>query len=192
MSEIIPTTAPRATRETVLAAVQSAWGFLPPEELLEEVFVVGVRGYRRDTMGKPGANDRGIYDDAFFVFGPGVFATFNGNTDPSIFRPGIATLKPGRHLYYRGWHKKGKPSGHLAYRPATKDEALPVLRDGVEAPRPGIAINIHRGGINSTSSEGCQTLHPKEWPAFDTLLSMLLVKHKQLTFPYYLIDGPIT
>lgn len=190
MSAITPTSAPLASRLSVLAAVEQAMGYVPTEA----VFVVGVRGYRRDTMGTPGVNDRNLYDDAFFVFGPGVFVTFNGNTDPSVHRPGIATLKPGRHLYCRGWHKNGKPSGHLAYRPATQDEALPVLRDGVEAqaPRPGIAINIHRGGFTTTSSEGCQTLHPKEWPAFDALLSMLLVKHKQLTFPYYLINGPIT
>src|SRR5574341_591018 len=60
---------------------------------------LGLRGYYCDTMGKPGTNDRGIYDDAICIVAPGIFLTYNANTDPSIWRPGIASLVPGIHMY---------------------------------------------------------------------------------------------
>ena len=40
------------------------------EEALEEVVLVGVRGYRLNSMGKPKLNDRAIYDDALWVYSP--------------------------------------------------------------------------------------------------------------------------
>ncbi len=51
-------------------------------------------------MAAPG-NDRGIYDDAIIVIDRSkrLVRTFNANTDPSAFRKGIATLKPGVHRY---------------------------------------------------------------------------------------------
>jgi lysozyme len=64
------------------------------DPLLEEVFLIGIRGYYQDSMGKPGINDRGIYDDAICLLAPNLFLTFNANTDPSVYRPGIATLMP--------------------------------------------------------------------------------------------------
>lgn len=45
-----------------------------------------------------------------------------------------------------------------------------VLRDGNSIPETKIDpaawpwIDIHKGGYNSTSSEGCQTIHPDQWP----------------------------
>src|SRR5262245_47290518 len=71
------------------------------------VVVVGLRGYFRDTMGAPGVNDRGIYDDALFIHSAQAFAAFNGNTDPSAYRKrsaamkGMATLKPGVWFAHR-------------------------------------------------------------------------------------------
>ncbi len=160
-----------------------------------EVFVVGVRGYYRDTMGEPGRNDRGIYDDAIFVVGPETFAAFNANTDPSAFRSGVASLLPGVHWYRPGNHGITRPGGgYPAFRPATKDEALPVRRDGdpdVPSTRPGIAINIHRGGRTGTSSLGCQTIPPSQWDAFHALLTLQLRKTGLKMFPYILIEGPI-
>lgn len=160
-----------------------------------EVIVVGVRGYYSDTMGAPGKNDRGIYDDAIFVIGPDTYASFNANTDPSAWRPGIASLLPGVHWYRPGNHGITRPGGgYPAFRPATKSEALPVRRDGesaVPSSRPGIAINIHRGGYNTTSSEGCQTIHPSQWDAFHALVTMQLKRTGSTRFPYVLIDGPI-
>lgn len=160
-------------------------------EITDSVILVGWRGYYRDTMGKPGVNDRGLYDDAIFIVTPRHFSAWNANTDPSVFRPGIATLALGVHRYKRGNHGISRPGGgYPAFRPATKNEELPVTRDGVLSnPRPGVAINIHRGGRNSTSSEGCQTIPPQQWEAFYSTLDRELKEYKQPSFPYLLI-GP--
>jgi lysozyme len=153
-----------------------------------------VRGYYRDSMGKPGVNDRGIYDDAMFVVGPETFASFRANTDASRFRKGLATLLPGVHPFRAGNHGISRPGGgYPAFRPATKGEALPVSRDGEEgrSKRDGVAINIHRGGYNTTSSEGCQTLYPPDWDAFLSLTKLEMKRAGVKTFDYILIDGPI-
>jgi len=152
------------------------------------VVLVGLRGYYRDTMGVPGKNDRGIYDDAIFIVSPRHFSAWNANVDPSVFRQGIATLACGLHLYRRGNHGISRPGGgYPAFRPATKNEELPVVRDGVLVnPRPGVAINIHRGGRNSTSSEGCQTIPPTQWAAFYASVDRELKFYKQTTFVYLL------
>lgn len=152
--------------------------------------IIGVRGYYRDTMGKPGVNDRGIYDDAIFVYAPFAFRSFNANTDPSRqYKHKVATLLPGVHPYRLGWHKKGQPSGHRALRPATPGEELPVRRDGVSNPWPGVAINIHRGGRTTTSSEGCQTIPPDQWPEFYGLVERVMAEHGVKTIPYVLIEA---
>lgn len=159
-----------------------------PEEVLEEVFLVGFRGYYQDSMGVPGQNDRGIYDDCICLIGPNHFATYNANTDPSVFRKGIATLLPGRHLYKKGKHGISKPGGgYPAFRPATDGETLPVTRDGQHGISQGIAINIHKGGYNSTSSEGCQTIHPDQWQEFQPTTYKLMEQFGQRFIPYYLV-----
>jgi lysozyme len=181
---------PKAPRSLVERLARKAAGTLPA------VFLVGVRGYYRDTLGKPGVNDLGIYDDALFIVGPETFAAFQANTDPSARKPGIASLLPGVHLFKPGKHGISRPGGgYPAFRPATKDEELPVKRDGdpnIPSKRPGVAINIHRGGNNTTSSAGCQTVPPLQWDAFHALLTKELKGAGQKTFPYILIEGPIT
>lgn len=181
MSLSIPSR-PQVSREKIEAIIRK-------HGVTDRVVLVGVRGYFRNTMGKPG-NDRGIWDDALIVVTPTAYATFNGNTDPSIFRPKIASLVPGVHRYKKGKHGLRNPStAYPAFRPATPGERLPVRRDGVVNPDPGVAINIHRGGVNTTSSEGCQTVPPSQWNAFYELLSGELSRYKQPTFPYVLIEN---
>jgi lysozyme len=154
----------------------------------DEVALVGIRGYYRATMGDPAKNDRGIYDDAIFLVSPNAYATFNANTDPSIRRAGIAVLKPGVHRYRKGKHGLSKPGGgYPALRPATPGEQLPVTRDGT-GDSMGIAINIHRGGFRTTSSEGCQTIHPSQWPAFVALAYSEMDRAGQKTIPYLLVE----
>lgn len=171
----VPASRPKATRDQVLKLI--------PASVKDKVVIVGVRGYYEDTMGKPGVNERNLYDDAIFVVTPGDFRSFNANTDPSVYRKGIATLAPGVHRYKKGQHK-GK---YFALRPATKGEELPVTRDGVSVPWPGIAINIHKGGKNSTSSEGCQTLYPSQWQEFIDMVYAAMAKYGQGTVPYVLV-----
>lgn len=157
------------------------------------VAVIAFRGYYMDTMGVPGQNDRGIYDDAMCVVYPGGFVTFNGNTDPSRHKESVATLVPGLHFYKQGKHgmTTHADGGYPAFRPATPDESLPVWRDGQDwgvKVFKGIAINLHKGGYTTTSSEGCQTVHPDQWLEFQTMVYHLMDKYKQSILPYALVD----
>lgn len=160
----------------------------------EPVAILAVRGYFLNTMGAKRKNDRGIYDDAIFLVTPqGVYA-FNANTDPSVQRKGIATLKPGVYPYKKGNHGISRPGGgYPALRPATPREELPVTRDGEDNPRPGVAINIHCGGEGNTSSEGCQTLPPSQWPELIKKTYAAMDKAKMKTIAYALVvnDGSI-
>ena len=154
----------------------------------DEVALVGVRGSYRDTMGEVGQNDRGIYDDAIFLISPNAYATFNANTDPSVKRQGIAVLKTGVHRYRKGKHGLSKPGGgYPALRPANPAEILPVTRDG-QGDSMGIAINIHKGGYRTTSSEGCQTIYPSQWEAFVSLVYSEMDRAGQKTIPYLLTE----
>lgn len=192
----LPASRPRATRGLITGLALAKWRQDGNTGPLPENYMVGVPGYYFRTMGKPDRNDRGIYDDAIFVVGPETFAAFNANTDPSIFRKGIATLLPGVHWYRKGNHGISRPGGgYPAFRPATKNEALPVRRDGESgrSKRDGIAINIHRGGYNTTSSEGCQTVPPAQYDAFYAVQTAEMRKAGQTKFPYILLDeGSIT
>lgn len=186
---IVPKNRPAADRERVRKKAEVAWKAAKPGQPFPKVVVVGVRGYFQDTMGKVGTNDRGIYDDAVFVLSPEAFVSFNANVDPSAWRKGIATLKPGIHPYKPGNHGISKPGGgYPAFRPNTKDEELPVWRDGVDKPSPGVAINIHKGGYGTTSSEGCQTIYPDQWDAFYALVRSEMKKFGQKGFDYILLE----
>ena len=75
--------------------------------------------------------------------------------------------------------------------------AVTVTRDG-EPPYEDtgwFGINIHRGGINTTSSEGCQTIPPSQWEAFIRLVQDEMRRiygdksYKQATIPYLLIEN---
>jgi lysozyme len=157
------------------------------------VMVIAFRGYYLDTMGVPGQNDRGIYDDCMCAVWPEGFVTFNGNTDPSRHKESVATLVPGLHFYKQGKHgiTTHADGGYLAFRPATPDESLPVWRDGEDwgvKVFKGIAINLHKGGYTTTSSEGCQTIYPDQWLEFQQMVYHLMDKYKQSILPYALVD----
>jgi len=180
---IIPKSKPQAKAAEITKRI--------PKAIAEQypVILVGVRGYYRDTMGIAGRNDRGIYDDAIFVIAPDCFASFNANTDPSAhYKKGVSVLNLGVHLYKKGKHKINSPNGYAAFRPATKDEGLPVTRDG-QGQSIGYAINIHRGGNSGTSSLGCQTIPPAQWDAFKSLVYALMDKYGQKVIPYVLTEA---
>lgn len=137
--------------------------------------ILGRRGYMRDSMGAKGRNDRNMYDDMIAVVTPRLYRTFNANTDPSRVGGRLAVLQPGVWQYERGIHHPSSPN---AYPCLVQAGPVTVLRDnGVTEtqkvdPRdvgPGgypPYIHIHKGGYNVTSSEGCQTIHPDQWPEF--------------------------
>ena len=154
-----PPSRPRLTRSELEERIRSAF----PGRELPAFYIAGIRGYYLDSMGKPGQNDRGVYDDALFVVSPDVFAAFNGNVDPSTARHRIANLEPGWwDCYQFDTHNGSVPHPAICQRKGP----VTVRRDGVGLDTGMFGINIHRGGNNGTSSLGCQTIPPAQWEAF--------------------------
>lgn len=129
----------------------------------DAIVLLGIRGYYRDSMGEPGKNDRSLYDDAMFLITPLGATSFNANTDPSVYRKNVAVLQPGVWLYETGFHGISRGNPYPALRQCGR---VVVHRDGVGQDDGFFAINIHRGGVNSTSSLGCQTVPPSQWDVF--------------------------
>jgi len=174
---IIPANRPRLTESEARKILA--------KEKVSGVAVIGIRGYYTQSMGDPTKNDRGIYDDALFIVSPDAFIAFNGNTDPSISRHRVAVLKEGVWQYRIGIHGLSKPKAQQ-YQAYVQAAPVTVIRDGVGPDTGWFGINIHRGGNNTTSSLGCQTIPPAQWESFRTTLNAQLKRHNQKTFSYIL------
>lgn len=176
---ITPPSRPRLTRPELEERIRAAH----PGRELPAFYICGISAHYRDTMGEKGKNDRNMYDDALFVVSPNAFAGFNGNTDPSVFRNNIATLQAGIYPCYQFDIHRGSSS-----YPAICQRKGPVIvrRDGTDTVLKGVSdyrglclgnglwkgnfgANIHRGGVNGTSSLACQTVPPAQWDAFYNL-----------------------
>ena len=181
MTSIAPPSRPKLTR----GAVEF---ILARHKVTAPVALVGVRGYYRDSMGQPGVNDRGLYDDALFLISADTFAGFNANTDPSVARRGIATLKPGTWRYQLGIHGLNRPASQR-YKALVQAGPVTVHRDDTGDDTGWFGINIHRGSRTTTSSLGCQTLVPDQWPAFIALVEQELKRAGQTVVPYVLTEG---
>ena len=196
MPTIIPGSKPRLSAEELAARI----GHFGLDRQLHPLIVVGIRGYYKDTMGAPNVNDRGIYDDALFIDTPAATASFNGNTDPTSYRrgrgtgestKGMASLNPGLWKVHRFALHKGK---YLAL--CQKAGEVTVTRDGTPdyADTGNFGINIHRGGQSTTSSLGCQTVHPSQWDSFITLATdqakrFFGTRWQSTTVPYILLTA---
>jgi lysozyme len=158
----------------------------------DKVALIGIRGYFLDSMGKPGENDRKIYDDAIFLVVRGEQGKttkvyrFNANCDPGAFRKGIANLKSGSWRYKVGIHGVSKPA-HRRYTALVQAAPVAVERDGKGEDVGWFGINIHRGGYSTTSSEGCQTIPPGQWDQFIGAVKGELAKAKQAEIIYELM-----
>ena len=148
------------------------------------VYLVGIRGYYHYNHAD---NQRGIYDDAIFLVSPDLFVPFNANTDPSVFRRGIAKLSTGLWEYKLGTHGLSKPKARQ-YQALVQAEPVTVIRDGSGPDTGWFGINIHRGGFSGTSSLGCQTIPPAQWPTFISLVKQELSRHGFQTLPYALTE----
>lgn len=178
---MVPGSRPKQTREqteTILA-----------QNLItaNECVLLGVRGYYKDSMGKPGRNDQAMYDDAVFVLSPTVFRAFNFNTDPQKAGLKKAMLAAGKYKFYKGRHKPSSPKGYDALRPYPEGVQLPCTRDGVKSLCS--LTNIHKGGTYDTFSEGCQTVYPTQWSEFIKLVYAEMTKYGQKTITYLLIEN---
>ena len=181
MPAILPLSRPQIGSEEALKLIRQAG-------VNDAVALLGIRGYYRDTMGAVGANDRGIYDDCIVAVSPTAFATFNANTDPSVKRKHVAVLMPGVWRYRKGKHKISSPDGYPAFVQADK---VTVARDEEGLDTGWFGINIHRGGVNSTSSLGCQTIYPTQWDSFRSLVYGEMDRHSAKTIPYVLIGEEV-
>ena len=179
----------------------------------EPCALLGVRGYYRDTMGVQGQNDVGVYDDAIFFCAPGVFMAVNANTDPSklgwngAIGKEFAMLCAGLWYFVRGAHKGKVPALRQPDEEQARDEGFPnhghfkvmrardmaeVLAGTARVDEGYHAINIHRGGEDTTSSWGCQTIRPEQFDDFMQTVWEHTRKHSQERIPYLLCEGPIT
>lgn len=179
MSSIVPPQRPLQPLAKTRAIIQQ-------HGVNDRVVLIGIRGYYRDSMGKPGQNDRGLYDDAVFIVSDEAYASFNANTDPSIYRKHVAVLKPGVWVYKKGNHNPPNGSPYPALRQA---EAVTVIRDEEGEDTGLFGINIHRGGYKSTSSLGCQTIFPEQWEAFLKLAYNEMSRVRQEQIKYILVDN---
>lgn len=152
------------------------------------VKLLGVRGYFKKTLGNPDSNDVGIYDDAIFIISDTYFGGFNANTDPSKIFPKVAILKTGGpYLYKIGMHNMKHP-----YEALRQWGNVTVLRNGIpvtDSPGNRFYIDIHKGGYGTTSSLGCQTIHPIQWMNFLNAVKDELRLHKQEVIPYILAEN---
>lgn len=152
------------------------------------VKLLGVRGYFKKTLGNPDKNDVGIYDDAIFLITPTEVLGYNANTDPSILKPHVAVLQEGgAYLYKIGMHNMQHP-----YEALRQFGRVTVLRDGkpfTDTAAAPFYIDIHKGGYGTTSSLGCQTIHPTQWIGFLTIVKSEMKKAGQLIIPYYLTSN---
>lgn len=145
--------------------------------------IIGERGYYRDTMGEPGKNDRGVFDDMIAVLSPRVFRTFNGNTDPSAHGGRLAVLEPGVWDFKLGTHHPGTPN---AYPCLVQAGPVIVLRDNGVRETGEFYIQMHHAGVNTTTSEGCQTIYRPQWDEFFELVKGEMEFYGLASVPYVL------
>lgn len=197
---------PALTKEAALKILQ-------PYAIQDKIVVLGIRGFGE------GANKIAIYDDCLAIVSQDFFQAYNANTDPSRSKPNVAVLQPGVYRYTIGLHgvhhlnlnikddrkiydtiianRKDPeiiPGRILPYWALRQKGNVTVLRVGktepeTDSPTNRFYIDIHKGGYNTTSSEGCQTIYPDQWKDFFwTHVKPLMEKYQQPEISYVLVN----
>jgi lysozyme len=203
---------PSIPKSALIPLIRKVWSDAGFGTALPDAFAWSCRGYYRDSLGKPGVNDRGINDDAIGFISPDVDYRIQANVDPSVYRTGVSSLVTNQVVWYRpGWHGYASIYGHQAFR---QDSAVTVRRDGTEGFKKGTVhkkygvclggglwtdlgfgerfwTNLHRQSGNTTSSLGCQTVPAVLWKAFHALVMAELARVGQDRFPCIILEGPI-
>lgn len=182
---IIPPSLPKLTRKELMKAIKTAH----PDFSMPDLFFVGIRGYYLNTMGETGKNDRMLYDDAIFIVTKDELIPFNGNTDPSAFKTGVAVLQPGVWKSYQFGYHRGQ---YLAFKQTGGPVTL--LRDGKGEDTGYFGINIHKGGETVTGSLGCQTIPRSQWDGFISKATELAKKYysnryRSVIYTYVLLEN---
>ncbi len=211
---IVPDTKPKMTDAELMNLLNSKGIEVNLTE--HPLWIIGVRGYYLSTMGDPTKEDRGIYDDAIFIYSEPVFRSFNANTNPANYsdknfrkegkgyekgKKGIATLQTGLWLVHKFADHVPQSGAEPYLALCQRGRSVSVIRDGFDGkdyPDEGeFGINIHRGGYNKVSSLGCQTIYPDQWGGADgfvTVAKNLAIDFfgdtwKKVYIPYALIES---
>lgn len=188
-----PISRPKATRDEVAALIAP---LMTKPGSKGVVVCVMVRAYYRDTMGVKGRNDVGMYDDAAFWLAPDHFSAWNANTDPSRYgwnpnaKGYMARLRPGVWRFIARKHRGRYNAFGQGGNAVVIDR---VMADGQHSHqvRGHFGINLHRGGLNGTSSEGCLTIPTEQWTEFRDTGYGLLKRHGiKDSFPLFLVERP--
>lgn len=147
-----------------------------------KLLMLAVRGYYKNTFGKPNADDRKVYDDALFIISDNYYKAIQWNTNPSpTYKHGLAELITGLYDVKKHRHK-GK------YNAFQIIEAK-VKRDGKSGVFVGnFGINLHYDGEYIPSgSLGCQTGRKSEFIKWQPQVYNLMDSLKLTTFKYLLV-----
>lgn len=166
--------------------------------LARPLFVVAIRGLFSRTIGAPG-NDINAYDDALYIVRPRAgkdpeVKTCNANTDPTRYgwnaKAGkyMARLKDGRYTFRRRLHG----GRYMAYG----QDGSPVTVERIDATGAvratetgSFGIDLHPGGINTTSSEGCITMPRDQWEGKTGVDATILNTAGKDWWPFILITA---
>jgi len=184
-------------------------------KITDKVVFIGLRS--KDSV--YGEND--AYTDTLGLLTPEGYSEWKLNTLPTKWTPGMACLVPGLYQFRKGIHgmhhlnldsPKDKaaydwlldhvgqdhpdPNYRLTYWAYREIPPFTVVRNG----QPGMHgdtvaepfwIDLHHGGVNTTSSEACQTVPIPIWPIVRMTGFAAMDKYNQSDIYYLLVEYPM-
>lgn len=179
----------------------------------DKLFIIGVRGYNAlADKNKRSVYDDALFlviDDQVSAY----TANTDPSVDRkgiAVLQPGVYLYKKGLHgihhlnfndagdkHIYDELNRTGKdvapiPGRLLPYWALRQAGPVTVLRDGSKTPETKQHpaewpyIDIHKGGLHSTSSEGCQTIYGDQWEEFRDKVFQAMLDFKQPLVKYIL------